>query len=283
MGRYVRKKDSEGVIMNFAGGIAGAVIGGALGTASGIHTVRQTQKGMKNSYIQQMKVLMKNYNYNQNALTQEERYALDGAKSALYSISLNGIQNNAQVEAALGETGTEGRTSGQISRAISGQTERRRTGVIDNYYQNMDQLRSQKDVLYIQTKDTVDQAERNFNDAQTSDLYNLLYVHNSMVQGSKDGFIVGMSMGGGASGGEGGGSIGSFDFGSLFGSMGSSASKSGSSWGGTLSSMFSNSGSSGGSMGGSYGSTINSANNLMGMAMNLFDNSRSKIRYNWIY
>lgn len=294
MGRYVRKKDSEGVRMNFAGGIVGAIVGGVLGTASGIHTVRQTQKGMKNSYIQQMKVLMKNYNYNQNALTQEERYALDGAKSELYSISLNGIQNNAQVEAALGETGTEGRTSGQISRAISGQTERRRTGVIDNYYQNMDQLRSQKDVLYIQTKDTVDQAERNFNDAQTSDLYNLLYVHNSMVQGSKDGFIVGMSMGGGASGGEGGGSMGSFDFSSLFGSMGSSASKSGSSmfssmgssgssWGGTLSSMFSNSGSSGGSMGGSYGSTINSANNLIGMAMNLFDNSRSKIRYNWIY
>lgn len=182
-----------------AGGVIGAIVGGVVGFAGGIHSIRSTQKAMLNSYKRQMRVLMQNYNYNQNALTQEERYALDAAKGELFNITLNGIQNNATVESALAETGTEGRTSGQISRAISGQTERRRTGVIDNYYQQMDQYRSQKDALYIQTKSTVEQAEENFNNAQSSDFENVWNVLESTRKGAEQGFMIGSGISGGFS------------------------------------------------------------------------------------
>lgn len=187
------------------GGIIGAIVGGVVGGIGGIHNVRSQQKAMREAYIQQMSVLMKNYNYNQNALTTEERYSLESAKSNLFNIELNAIQNNAQVSAALSETGTEGRTSKQIGRAIEGQTERRKTSVIDNYYQDIGEIRQQKDALYIQVKDTVEQAEENFDDAQASDFQNVMSVFQSSVNGSIKGFMIGSGIGGGFSAMAGGG------------------------------------------------------------------------------
>lgn len=245
-----------------AGGIIGAVIGGVGGFASGVHNIRSSQKEMRKSYLRQMRTLIKNYNYNQNALTQEERYALEGTKSELFNITLNGIQNNAQVEVALGETGTEGRTSGQISRAISGQTERRRTGVIDSYYQSMDQIRSQKDNLYIQTKDTIDQAEENFNNMQSSDFENVWSVLESSRKGAEQGFMIGSGVSGG------------------FGAMSSGAQNAGS--GSSFMSSFSN------FMGGfnqsytKYSNMFQGMDSLVGMTNSLFTKRRSS-GYNWIY
>lgn len=246
-----------------AGGIIGAIVGGVVGAASGIHNIRSTQKSMLESYKRQMSVLIQNYNYNQNALTQEERYALDGAKSELFNITLNGIQNNSTVEAALAETGTEGRTSGQISRAISGQTERRRTGVIDNYYQQIAQYRSQKDALYIQTKSTIEQAEENYNNAQSSDFENVWSVLESSRKGAEQGFMIGNGISGG------------------FSSIGSSASSGASSGSGFMSS-FSN------FMGGfnesysKYSNMFESANSLADMTTSLFSN-KNRRSYNWVY
>lgn len=179
------------------GGIIGAIVGGI----GEIHNVRSQQKAMRKAYIQQMSVLIKNYNYNQNALTTEERYSLESAKSNLFNIELNAIQNNAQVSVALSETGTEGRTSKQIGRAIEGQTERRKTSVIDNYYQDIGEIRQQKDALYIQVKDTVEQAKENFNAARASSFQNIM----SVFQGSINGFMIGSGIGGGFSAMAGGG------------------------------------------------------------------------------
>ena len=190
---------------NFVGGIVGGIIGGTVGLVGSIKGIRDTKKAMKDSYLRQMSVLMQNYNYNQNALSQEERFSLDQAKKNLFNITFQGIQNNAGVEAALAETGTEGRTSNQISRALTGQVSRQKTGVIENYEQQMYQIKRQKDNLYIETKRTIDQAEDNFENMQSSDLENVFNVLNTSAMAGYQGFMIGSGIGGGFSGGASGG------------------------------------------------------------------------------
>lgn len=197
---------------NFVGGIIGAAIGTTVGLVGSIKSIRDTQKAMKESYIRQMKILMQNYNYNQNALDQESRFNLESAKQNLFNITSNGIQNNSAVFAAQAETGHEGRTGQQIARAITGQVERRRTGVIENYQQQDYQIRRERDNLYIQTKKTVEQAEDNFNNMQTSDLENVFNVMDTSAMAGYQGFMIGSGIGGGFGGGS-----------SIMGSAGQSA------------------------------------------------------------
>lgn len=186
---------------NFVGGIIGAAIGTTVGLVGSIKSIRDTQKAMKESYIRQMKILMQNYNYNQNALDQESRFNLESAKQNLFNITFNGIQNNSAVFAAQAETGHEGRTGQQIARAITGQVERRRTGVIENYQQQDYQIRRERDNLYIQTQKTVEQAEDNFNNMQASDLENVFNVMNTSAMVGYQGFMIGSGIGGGFGGG----------------------------------------------------------------------------------
>lgn len=186
---------------NFVGGIIGAAIGTTVGLVGSIKSIRDTQKAMKESYLRQMETLMLNYNYNQNALDQESRFNLESAKQNLFNITFNGIQNNSAVFAAQAETGHEGRTGQQIARAITGQVERRRTGVIENYQQQDYQIRRERDNLYIQTKKTVEQAEDNFNNMQTSDLENVFNVMNTSAMAGYQGFMIGSGIGGGFGGG----------------------------------------------------------------------------------
>ena len=194
---------------NFVGGIIGAAIGTTVGLVGSIKSIRDTQKAMKESYIRQMEILMQNYNYNQSALDEESRFKLEAAKQNLFNITFNGIQNNSTVFAAQAETGHEGRTGQQIARAITGQVERRRTGVIENYQQQEYQIRREKDNLYIQTKRTVDQAEDNFNNMQTSDLENVFNVMNTAAMAGYQGFMIGSGIGGGFGGGAGASGAGS--------------------------------------------------------------------------
>lgn len=186
---------------NFVGGIIGAAIGTTVGLVGSIKGIRDTQKAMKESYIRQMKILIQNYNYNQNALDQESRFNLESAKQNLFNITFNGIQNNSAVFAAQAETGHEGRTGQQIARVITGQVERRRTGVIENYQQQDYQIRRERDNLYIQTQRTVEQAEDNFNNMQTSDLENVFNVMNTSAMAGYQGFMIGSGIGGGFGGG----------------------------------------------------------------------------------
>lgn len=186
---------------NFVGGIIGAAIGTTVGLVGSVKSIRDTQKAMRESYIRQMETLMLNYNYNQNALNEEQRYTLAATKQNLFNLALNSTQNNAQVFAAQGETGYEGRTAGQITRAVEGQVERRRTSVIDNYEQQIKQIKDQRDALYIQTKRTVDQAEDNFNNMQTSALENVFNVMNTAAMTGYQGFMIGSGIGGGFGGG----------------------------------------------------------------------------------
>lgn len=186
---------------NFVGGIIGAAIGTTVGLVGSIKNIRDTQKAMRKSYIRQMEILIQNYNYNQNALDQESRFNLESAKQNLFNTTFNGIQNNSAVFAAQAETGHEGRTGQQIARAITGQVERRRTGVIENYQQQDYQIRRERDNLYIQTQKTVEQAEENFNNMQSSDLENVFNVMHTSAMAGYQGFMIGSGIGGGFSGG----------------------------------------------------------------------------------
>lgn len=188
---------------NVVGGIIGAAIGTTVGLVGSIKGIRDTQKAMKKAYLRQMEALLLNYNYNQNALNEEQRYTLAATKQNLFALALKSTQNNAQIFAAQGETGYKGRTAGQITRAVEGQVERRRTSVIDSYEQKIKQIKDQRDALYIQTKRTVEQAEDNFNNMQTSDLENLFNVMSTSAMAGYQGFMIGSGIGGGFGGGAG--------------------------------------------------------------------------------
>ena len=194
---------------NFFGGITGAAIGTTVGLFGSVKSIRDAKKAMRKSYIRQMKILIQNYNYNQNALDQESRFNLESVKQNLFNITFNGIQNNSAVFAAQAETGHEGRTGQQIARAITGQVERRRTGVIENYQQQDYQIRRERDNLYIQTKKTVEQAEDNFNNMQTSALENVFNVMHTSAMAGYQGFMIGSGIGGGFGGGAGASGVGS--------------------------------------------------------------------------
>lgn len=285
---------------NFAGGIIGAAIGTTVGLIGSIKNIRDTQKAMRKSYIRQMKILIQNYNYNQNALDQESRFNLESAKQNLFNITFSGIQNNSAVFAAQAETGHEGRTGQQIARAITGQVERRRTGVIENYQQQDYQIRRERDNLYIQTQKTVEQAEENFNNMQTSDFENVFNVMNTSAMAGYQGFMIGSGIGGGfggASAGASGAGSGSINLSGIGSSGALSTGASGASGAGSFS--LSAGGGSGMSSGWSWGRAMQSFNQVysqqssmqnmfsqfgaLGQSLGaLFSNAR-KNRYNFIY
>lgn len=174
-----------------SGIIAGAVIGGVIGFGGGTYNISKYNRELTKAYKKQMKYVVQNYNFNQQALTTEERYLLDNAKQQLFNIALNGIQNNATVEAALAETGTEGRTSGQIMRSIEGQQERRQTAVMENYYQSKAEIGEQKSALYIQTQRSIDQARENLKSQYKTGMSALMEVLGSTAQGAAMGAFTG--------------------------------------------------------------------------------------------
>ena len=279
---------------NVVGGIIGAAIGTTVGLIGSIKNIRDTQKAMKESYLRQMEILIQNYNYNQNALDQESRFNLESAKQNLFNITFNGIQNNSAVFAAQAETGHEGRTGQQIARAITGQVERRRTGVIENYQQQDYQIRRERDNLYIQTQKTVEQAEENFNDMQTSELENVFNVMNTTAMAGYQGFMIGSGIGGGFGGG-GSSIMGSAGQSTVnVGGLGSSGALQGASYTGSSMALSSNSGSSfswNRAMQ-SFNETYSKQNSMQNMFSQfgalgqslgaLFGNAR-KTRYNFIY
>lgn len=284
---------------NFVGGIIGAAIGTTVGLIGSIKGIRDTQKAMRKSYIRQMEILIQNYNYNQNALDQESRFNLESAKQNLFNITFNGIQNNSAVFAAQGETGYEGRTGQQIARAITGQVERRRTGVIENYQRQDYQIRRERDNLYIQTQKTVEQAEDNFNNMQTSDLENVFNVMHTSAMAGYQGFMIGSGIGGGFGGGAGisGAGSGSINLNGLGSSGALSTGASGASSAGSID--LSAGGGSGMSSGWSWNRAMQSFNEIyskqssiqnmfsqfgaLGQSLGaLFGNTRNN-RYNFIY
>ena len=137
---------------------AGAVIGAVAGGGSSLWQKSKYNRSLTKAFKKQMYYAQMNYNWNQNQLTRQEQSAYDNAVSNLFQLSYNALQNNATVEASLAETGYEGRTAGQIKRSISGAVLRQKTALKDAYETVVVNIRSQKDALYVQMKNSVEQA-----------------------------------------------------------------------------------------------------------------------------
>ena len=137
---------------------AGAVIGAVAGGGSSLWQKSKYNRSLTKAFKKQMYYAQMNYNWNQNQLTRQEQSAYDNAVSNLFQLSYSALQNNATVEASLAETGYEGRTAEQIKRSISGAVLRQKTALKDAYETDVTNIRSQKDALYVQMKNSVEQS-----------------------------------------------------------------------------------------------------------------------------
>lgn len=163
--------------------VAGAIIGGVIGGGSSINSISKQNKQKTKAFLKQMEYLQRNYNYNQAALDRKERSRYDSALVDLFTMSLNSYQNNSQLEAALAETGTEGRSSEKIMQTARGQTARQKTSYKEAYLNDVWSIRGQKEALYISTKAEVEQAK---------DQLSASYVHGTQAFGQ---FVNGVAMG----------------------------------------------------------------------------------------
>lgn len=162
---------------------AGAIIGGVIGGGSSIKSISKQNKQKTKAFLKQMEYLQRNYNYNQAALDRKERSRYDSALVDLFTMSLNSYQNNSQLEAALAETGTEGRSSGKILQTVRGQSARQETSYKEAYLNDVWNIRGQKEALYISTKAEVEQAK---------DQLSASYIHGTQAFGQ---FVNGVAMG----------------------------------------------------------------------------------------
>lgn len=149
----------------------GAAVGSVAFGGNSIYGMNKQNRNALATFKKQMKYLQTNYNYNQAALDRQERSMYDNALGELFTLSLNAYQNNSQIEAAIAETGLEGRSQEKIEQTVRGQTARQETATKEAYMMDVWNVRSQKDALYIQTKASVEQARDNLN--------------NNLIYGSK--------------------------------------------------------------------------------------------------
>lgn len=163
--------------------VAGAIIGGVIGGGSSINSISKQNKQKTKAFLKQMEYLQRNYNYNQAALDRKERSRYDSALVDLFTMSLNSYQNDSQFEAALAETGTEGRSSEKIMQTVRGQTARQKTSYKEAYLNDVWNIRGQKEALYISTKSDVEQAK---------DQLSASYIHGTQAFGQ---FVNGVAMG----------------------------------------------------------------------------------------
>lgn len=189
---------------------AGAVIGAVAGGGSSLWQKSKYNRSLTKAFKKQMYYAQMNYNWNQNQLTRQEQSSYDNAVSNLFQLSYNALQNNATVEASLAETGYEGRTAGQIKRSISGAVLRQKTALKDAYETDVVNIRSQKDALYVQMKNSVEQAREQLKSQYKGGISYLMEFLDTSAKGAAIGaFTAGAGSAlagaaGGAAGGTGG-------------------------------------------------------------------------------
>ena len=183
-----------------SGFIVGGVVGGIMGFGSGVHGVRKSNKAVIKNFYKQLEVINKNYTYAQNELDKSAVYTYDEALAGLYQNSLNAFRNNSMVDAALGETGLEGRSQERVSRDVKGQTERQNDNIQSSFENALYSIKSKKDALYVTYKSDVDYL-RDFTGTQfTKGISGLMKIADSTAQGAALGAITGGAGGAFASG-----------------------------------------------------------------------------------
>lgn len=187
----------------------GAAVGAVFGGGSTLYSASKTNRNQIKAFKKQMYYMQLNYNYNQAALNRQERSLYDSAVGNLFNMSVNAFRNQSQVEAAQAESGVEGRTQDKLGQVIRGTNLRQQTALKEAYEVDVWNVRSQKEALYIETKNAVEQARDNLS--------------NSFIKGSKlyaqlfQGVTTGAALGAATAG------IGSAVGGALGGAMSSTA------------------------------------------------------------
>ena len=187
----------------------GAAVGAVFGGGSTLYSASKTNRNQIKAFKKQMYYMQLNYNYNQAALNRQERSLYDSAVGNLFNMSVSAFQNKSQVEAAQAESGVEGRTQDKLGQVIRGTNLRQQTALKEAYEVDVWNVRSQKEALYIETKNAVEQARDNLS--------------NSFIKGSKlyaqlfQGVTTGAALGAATAG------IGSAVGGALGGAMSSTA------------------------------------------------------------
>lgn len=149
----------------------GAAVGAVVGGGSSLYGASKANRNQIKAFKKQMYYMQLNYNYNQAALNRQERSLYDSAVGNLFNMSVNAFQNQSQVEAAQAESGVEGRTQDKLGQVIRGTNLRQQTALKESYEVDVWNVRSQKEALYIETKNAVEQARDNLS--------------NSFIKGSK--------------------------------------------------------------------------------------------------
>lgn len=168
----------------------GAAVGAVVGGGSSILGISKSNRNMIKAFKQQMKYLQINYNYNQAALDRQEKSMYDSAMVELLGLSMNAYQNNAQIEAAMAETGLEGRSQEKIQQVIHGQTSRQETATKEAYKQGVWEVRGQKEALYITTKNEVEQAKASIKSNLVGGTQAFMQVMSGALQGASIGASV---------------------------------------------------------------------------------------------
>ena len=183
-----------------SGFIVGGVVGGIMGFGSGVHGVRKSNKTVIKNFYKQLEAINKNYTYAQNELDKSAVYTYDEALAGLYQNSLNAFRNNSMVDAALGETGLDGRSQERVSRDVKGQTERQNDNIQSSFENAIYSIKSKKDALYVTYKSDVEYL-RDFTGTQfTKGISGLMKIADSTAQGAALGAITGGAGGAFASG-----------------------------------------------------------------------------------
>lgn len=183
-----------------SGFIVGGVVGGIMGFGSGVHGVRKSNKTVIKNFYKQLEAINKNYTYAQNELDKSAVYTYDEALAGLYQNSLNAFRNNSMVDAALGETGLEGRSQERVSRDVKGQSERQNDNIQSSFENAIYSIKSKKDALYVTYKSDVEYL-RDFTGTQfTKGISGLMKIADSTAQGAALGAITGGAGGAFASG-----------------------------------------------------------------------------------
>ena len=183
-----------------SGFIVGGIVGGIMGFGSGVHGVRKSNKTVIKNFYKQLEAINKNYTYAQNELDKSAVYTYDEALAGLYQNSLNAFRNNSMVDAALGETGLEGRSKERVSRDVKGQTERQNDNIQSSFENAIYSIKSKKDALYVTYKSDVEYL-RDFTGTQfTKGISGLMKIADATAQGAALGAVTGGAGGAFASG-----------------------------------------------------------------------------------
>lgn len=150
---------------------------------------------MIKAFKKNMEYAQLNYNHNQNELTKQQTQLYHQAVSELFSLSLNAYQNNAQVEAAMAETGYEGRNTKKIGQTLDAAVGRQKTAIKDEYENQYNQIRSQKDALYIQMVNSVEQARDQLKSQLIGGTQAFMQTLNATIQGAALGAATGGAAG----------------------------------------------------------------------------------------